>query len=73
MNIFCIIYLKQLININVTGVAKSCSLIKCMIPKYKISNTLLKDMILWYIKLLENGQVSLSILMLQWIIGIVFA
>lgn len=52
------------------SVSKSSSLIKCMIPKYKISNTFLKDVVLWYLKLSENGQISLSILVLQWIIGV---
>ncbi|XP_043463621.1 uncharacterized protein LOC122499371 [Leptopilina heterotoma] len=49
--------------------SKSSTLIKCMIPKYRISNNLLKNIVLWYINSLQNGQVSILILLLQWIIG----
>ena len=54
------------------GAAKCVSLIKTMIPKYRVSNSVLKDMITWCVTSFDNTPVTVSTIALQWIVGMLF-
>lgn len=53
------------------GATKCISLIKCLVPIYKISNEALKLMITWCLSSLNGLQITIAIIIMQWIIGIV--
>ncbi|XP_033229073.1 uncharacterized protein LOC117180692 [Belonocnema kinseyi] len=52
------------------GATKCVSLIKCMIPKRKVSDSVVKDMITWCVTSIDNTPVTVIAITLQWIVGL---
>ncbi|XP_043490516.1 centromere protein I-like isoform X2 [Polistes fuscatus] len=52
------------------GAVKNILLIKCLVPIYKISNKSLKLMITWLLSSLQDLQVTVAMITIQWIIGL---
>ncbi|KAK2577484.1 hypothetical protein KPH14_003582 [Odynerus spinipes] len=52
------------------GAIKNISLIKCLVPIHKISNGALKKMITWFLSSLDELQITVAIVTIQWIVGL---
>ncbi|XP_011158233.1 centromere protein I [Solenopsis invicta] len=52
------------------GAIRQVSLIKCLIPKYKVSEKIVKSIITWYLSSLNRLPFTVCIIVIQWIIGI---
>ncbi|XP_018316696.1 centromere protein I [Mycetomoellerius zeteki] len=52
------------------GAMKRVSLIKCLIPRYKLSEKIVKTVITWCLSSLNNLPFTVSVIIIQWIIGI---
>ncbi|KYM99332.1 Centromere protein I [Cyphomyrmex costatus] len=48
---------------------KQVSLIKCLIPRYKLPEKIMKTIINWYFSSLNNLPFTVTIIVIQWIIG----
>ncbi|KAG5325888.1 CENPI protein, partial [Pseudoatta argentina] len=65
--------LKQLLNVIIhtdLGAIKRASLIKCLIPKYKLSEEIVKTMITWCFSSLNDLPFTVGVIVIQWIIGV---
>ncbi|XP_012064382.1 PREDICTED: centromere protein I-like [Atta cephalotes] len=65
--------LKQLLNVIIhkdLGAIKRVSLIKCLIPKYKLSEEIVKTMITWCLSSLNDLPFTVGVIIIQWIIGV---
>ncbi|XP_011051637.1 PREDICTED: centromere protein I-like [Acromyrmex echinatior] len=63
---------KQLLNVIIhtdLGAIKRVSLIKCLIPKYKLSEEIVKTMITWCFSSLNDLPFTVGVIVIQWIIG----
>ncbi|KAG5311255.1 CENPI protein, partial [Acromyrmex insinuator] len=64
---------KQLLNVIIhtdLGAIKRVSLIKCLIPKYKLSEEIVKTMITWCFSSLNDLPFTVGVIVIQWIIGV---
>ncbi|XP_015175548.1 PREDICTED: centromere protein I-like [Polistes dominula] len=52
------------------GAVKNILLIKCLVPIYRISNESLKLMITWFLSSLNDLQITVAMITIQWIIGV---
>ncbi|KAI4492270.1 hypothetical protein M0802_009960 [Mischocyttarus mexicanus] len=66
-NIDQLIYIVTHLNF---GAVKNILLIKCLVPIYKISNEALKLMLTWLLSSLNNIQITVVMITIQWIIGV---
>ncbi|KYN29639.1 Centromere protein I [Trachymyrmex cornetzi] len=64
--------LKQLLNVIIhtdLGAMKRTSLIKCLIPRYKLSEETVKTMITWCLSSINDLPFTVGVISIQWIIG----
>ncbi|XP_018364933.1 PREDICTED: centromere protein I-like [Trachymyrmex cornetzi] len=65
--------LKQLLNVIIhtdLGAMKRTSLIKCLIPRYKLSEETVKTMITWCLSSINDLPFTVGVISIQWIIGV---
>ncbi|XP_011703311.1 PREDICTED: centromere protein I-like [Wasmannia auropunctata] len=64
--------LSQLVDVLRTDFAavKRVSLIKCLIPRYKLSEEIVKSVISWCLASLDKLPLTVCIIVIQWIIGV---
>ena len=55
----------------ISGAAKCVSLIKCMIPKQRVSNSAVKSIITWCVTSFDTTPVTVTTITLQWIVGMI--
>lgn len=53
----------------VTDATRMVSLIKCLVPKFKVSNEAFKKITSWFLSLVDKLPITVSISITQWIIG----
>lgn len=53
------------------GAVKCILLIKCLVPIYKISNEALKLILTWCLSSLDDLQITIVIIIMQWVVGTV--
>ncbi|TGZ53483.1 Uncharacterized protein DBV15_09939 [Temnothorax longispinosus] len=52
------------------GAVKRVSLIKCLIPRHKLSEEIVKSVITWCLSSLNNLPFTVCVIVIQWIIGV---
>ncbi|XP_076767150.1 centromere protein I [Xylocopa sonorina] len=52
------------------GATKLVSLIKCLVPKYKLSKDIVNSIVAWCLSSIDKIPITVSTIILQWIIGI---
>ncbi|XP_018350049.1 PREDICTED: centromere protein I-like [Trachymyrmex septentrionalis] len=65
--------LEQLLNVIIhtdLGAIKRVSLIKCLIPRYKLSEEIVKTILTWCFSSLNDLPFTVGVIVIQWIIGV---